>query len=395
MERVVASALGRRASVGKGQGMQQRKAWGVWVIAFAMIVGVILSVLVLTPREKRLLAGAKRIGSEDFWSASGDSSFTYFWLTERTVLVQNNESDPTTEAGVTTKFYRYDLDTHKADRLAPLSAQFLATSGEGYDMHISPDGAWILWSAGEGGVMLCRLDGTHKIHYRDKGLDGALLCWLGDSLHWTAIFTQKGGGSYDRALVYEVNSAKPVRSLNISPETPQEGGCFGNLDTGAGSDHILGDTACWTGVTRTDEIVELGLGATIAPTQRHTIQLPPNSEIESVLYSPRGDRVAWLLQTDYTMPLQAFLHRVYPRYKAPTRSVASVWVCRVDGTQMHEVGHIDLVGSDGTAPLAVASKAGPANMSISSPDDLDLHWMPDDRHLSFTLQGAVWSIATD
>ena len=387
--------------------MPGRKARIVWGMAFVLVIGVGIAIPLLFPRERKLLANARRIGSIQTWEQDYP---TYSWLSDHEALLSRYESEVAPEAEERlSKFYRYDFQTGQSVPFDKFSALFNKNGSYDLDVQLSPDREWALWKADEGGVMAARLDGTQSVRYPDLRVKAGNLCWLGDSLHWVVLETKsmgEGKGAFAAAILHDLKGPKTLgRIPYVSPITPTDF-CLagGNLTPGAAPDHLLGDTGCWNEVNPTDEIVEFRVGSRFEGIQRHKVTLPPQCEIKDVLYSPQGDRVAWVLQTDYTSPLQALLHRIYPRYQPGGRSVVSVWVCRIDGTQMHEIGHMDLAQMDVATSLPGASititntpSTGTSSgaSSLTGPEDLMLHWMPDGKHLSFSYQDTLWSAAAD
>jgi hypothetical protein len=105
-------------------------------------------------------------------------------------------------------------------------------------------------------------------------------------------------------------------------------------------------------------------------------------------FSPQGDQVAWLVEQEHRSAFATLVSQEFPYFMAAQRAAVqrtrSIWTCRLDGTQMHEIGSV---------PLAIASM--PENDDVVYYSPHTLRWLPDGRQLSFIYNGALYTIPAD
>jgi len=105
--------------------------------------------------------------------------------------------------------------------------------------------------------------------------------------------------------------------------------------------------------------------------------LPVTAQISGLELAPQGDRLAWLLVDARRTPFITMLIRLIPSMSGrfpPTEGI-SVWVSRLDGTEMHEIGF-----------QQTHSTGKDTNVTT------DLRWMPDGKHLSFLMNNSLYSV---
>lgn len=108
-----------------------------------------------------------------------------------------------------------------------------------------------------------------------------------------------------------------------------------------------------------------------------SVSLPVTTQIKELELSPKGNRLAWLLIDSRRPPFLRMLVRAVPSLagRFPPTLGSSLWVSRLDGTEMAEVGFEQTL---------VAAK----NTHIPS----ELRWLPDGKHLSFRMNDALYTI---
>ena len=99
-------------------------------------------------------------------------------------------------------------------------------------------------------------------------------------------------------------------------------------------------------------------------------------------FSPQGDRIAWVLTVSETPPFNNVLGRLFPSSAMQNQEILGIWVSQIDGSKMHEVGHIK-------KPLR------PFNDNTETDNLDDIEWLPDGRHLSFVYKDTLWMIEAD
>jgi len=107
------------------------------------------------------------------------------------------------------------------------------------------------------------------------------------------------------------------------------------------------------------------------------VPLPVTAQIHDLELAPRGDRLAWLLVDARRTTFITMLIRLVPSLSGhfpPTEGI-SVWISRLDGTEMQEIGFQQ-------------THASGKNTNVAT----DLRWMPDGKHLSFLMDNSLYSV---
>src|SRR5438552_18915588 len=71
---------------------------------------------------------------------------------------------------------------------------------------------------------------------------------------------------------------------------------------------------------------------------------PKDTTIVWASISPRGDRIAWNVTADRTPPWAAWLHRRVSAFPLNRQPPNAIWVSRLDGSEMHEIGPVTIYG---------------------------------------------------
>ncbi len=108
---------------------------------------------------------------------------------------------------------------------------------------------------------------------------------------------------------------------------------------------------------------------------------PLTAEHAHLWVSPQGDRIAWQVTAANADPLRTWLHRLIPRLQANPSPTVGLWISRLDGSHVHEIGHI-----------VVEPKAGDIDDPIPW---LDVHWLPGGKKLSYEYEDRLYTVAAD
>jgi hypothetical protein len=108
-----------------------------------------------------------------------------------------------------------------------------------------------------------------------------------------------------------------------------------------------------------------------------TIRLPMSSGVLDVALSSKGDRLAWLLGYDDEPPgFLWWLHQLLPSFPWHPQRRVGLWVSRLDGSGMAEIGHQPAL-PDGQQEVS------------------HLQWLPGDKQISFLYKDALWTVPAD
>jgi hypothetical protein len=175
--------------------------------------------------------------------------------------------------------------------------------------------------------------------------------------------------------VYDIAPFHIVRKIPISQDSPLANHVYPPFLC-TPDDHLLvAEYDKGEGPISIAYIIETQLGPAQTTSHRYSVKLPPNAELQEVEFAPQGDRAAWLIRQQSVPPWSAFLHRLISSYPAKPIVVGSIWISRIDGTEMHELGHQR--GTDGGQAAD------------------DLHWLPDGKHLSYLYKGLVYTVPVE
>ena len=275
----------------------------------------------------------------------------YYWKNSSQLLIVH-------ASGYTTHLELYDLITHKREslhRLNHLLENSFALHGQ---LEMSPDGAWILWTAEQGGIRLAKINGKNDYTYRGSWRHN-LIFWLSDSL-WIMFNNIDIGQKPESVFVREPGKSKVLRQLSISPS--------------ASLNRDLGNLWSFTSENR---LTVIGL-----PFEEHAITVkqftfssiikqinetkvvvkPANSNdlstIDQAVISPSGKRLAWVL-----------LSRIKNIY------ASALWVSDIDGGNRCELIH-----ETGESPERLIHC---------------VRWMRNGRYISFLSKESIWKVQTD
>ncbi|MCW3052332.1 MAG: hypothetical protein JWN14_1502 [Chthonomonadales bacterium] len=244
-----------------------------------------------------------------------------------------------------------------------------------------------IWRASPDGLILLTFDTSgaftvvedkaviqHRTDAMGWGADGAAGktpagAWLPDSRRWLA-WSPHADKHVLRLYSVDAPTGEPV-SLPMPDATT-------NL-VGVTPDHLVVQTDAPFPPTTAKKITlaTFGVYPNRAAVRSVSFPLPVTAEIDNVELAPRGDRLAWLLVDSRRSPLITMLIRLVPSLSGrfpPTEGI-SVWVSRLDGTEMQEIGFQQTHASGKDTNVAT-----------------DLRWMPDGKHLSFLMNNSLYSV---
>jgi hypothetical protein len=336
-----------------------------WRRAFLILIAAALLLWAVWPRERLLFRRAVPVASTARW---GDA---IRWLSSRELLFSRDPDDA---------FFRYELTTKQETPLTALNRLYRRANpaGERVTTAVSPNGQWMLWSSLQTTrpqslrTYVAAMDGSRCIPPAMRDWSTAW-CWLPDSRRWLELADEEAESTF---RLRAINDGHVIRTITIKEMVP-EGESWLDDTVITSADHML-----W-GAKRLKArdgakavIVEADLQSKSPVVRRFPIRLPPGAEAISISFSPRGDRVAWYLELHQSpSPVRRLLHRLLPVVRADTQTVEGVWVSRLDGSEMQEIGHF------------VKKYDGDWAYNIL--------WQPDGRRLSFLYQDRLWIVPAD
>lgn len=213
-------------------------------------------------------------------------------------------------------------------------------------------------------VFAVNLEGKEEVRIKMVPLFSFAI-WLHDSHRFLADEATDGNG--EPVMVHDLDRPKQATRLNVRVNPFDE-----TLVGITQEEHLL--LRHWNGrdAAGSVQIADIGTQAPSAPVRRFAINLPISAIVERAEISSDGKRLAWLLEYDYSAPHAQWLHRLWPSYKLTAESRLGLWVSRLDGAEMTEIGH---------------------KYYEDRPGELtDLQWLPGDKKISFIYNDALYTV---
>ena len=357
-----------------------RKRFRLIAFGLAAVVGGFCLAFWGSPHQSRLRPLTPITSTAGWQSGYGYffSTEPYMWLTDHEIL-HFVQSTP----GGGQQAFSFDTRGH-----TDISVPGLNAVQAGHIIAPSPDGQWVLWdmrkynNSAPGMAATRRADGR-TIFWPKIQMDSDAGFWLPDSRRWigdtyipTGKFIRGRPVAEKRFVVYNVDRPG-FQSYRIP------GGNGVDRILGVNTEgHVILDESYhgWGGPPGQPQpplsLVEVSLDTPI-PTAR-PLQVPqpqtPPGEASNILLSPQGDRLIWSSSSIRPSTIVGWLSS-WTRHSFTRGTISlDVWVCRMDGTPPQHLGTWS--GQQVSFPSAV-------------------RWNPDGKHLSFTMQGILYSVPVD
>jgi hypothetical protein len=262
---------------------------------------------------------------------------------------------------------------------------------------VSPNGRWAAWenfdySRGMGGGAFCghlfaSLDGKHCADWNLDRHARRVGIWLNDSTHWATQVANLKDLTLDRIVVGTVNTPEQMQTYNLPKSCSLRNGdltlLYGDC-IGESSLRFLAWKPQTTSIASLS-LVEAKLGQGAYEDRKWAIDSGDRGQIMNVVVSPEGQRIAWVVWTERQPPIYNILRRILRIDALRPKSVATIWVSKLDGTDRHEIGWID-VGPVLPTPNVIPSQ---------QPDRLpqQLAWTPDGKDLSYIVDDNLWMVS--
>jgi len=354
--------------------MNRRIARILFLLILLSIVGGILT-FTFMPREPLLLKRATKITDTGAWENHWTA---YHWINDREILFRRKQPlDPTLTWPA---FFKWDTVTRQQTYLKGLTHLAQNSYNKKHsDIMISPDGKLLMWSTAEGAVTVATLLGEPT--YRLEGERWSRVAWMGDSAHLVEYVKDPNGDHTVYGTIFDMMTGKPNQHLAVAPDFM--------FETVGTNNHLLtrDETGEDAGKRMKDrlEIRESEIGKEKQPARKYTIRLPFKGEIEEEQFSSDGSHIVWSLvqKSGDLPPLYTWLHRHIPAFNPPHASKVSLWVSRIDGRHLHEIGCVPLRwDNDLDTPV--------------QEDEIScLSWTPNGQRLSFIYKDALYTVPAD
>jgi hypothetical protein len=338
------------------------------VSALLLCVGGLAAFSLL--RERLLLERATHVLT---WASSGAGpGYDYSWLSDHELLYRNAD-------GVLRR-----LDTRTG--IQTILPRQIQQSGN-RSFALSPDGKWLLWGwSGRGARTVVSMDGFQRYTWPTRA-DSSIAYWLPNGRYWMQGDLGESGAwtqfamhdmetpHRDRDLGAPSGGIRDLEILSVQSEDriivrTRDAIAMRNFDLCGG---II--AAARGPINRATQELSIWKPKASQPSQQYKIRLP--GPVEGVFVSPHGDRVAWLVMREPSS-MAIRLHARFPRWFAEPYPSAVLYVSRLDGSRLRELGCMD------THDRGIG----------------EVRWMPDGEHLSFVVnvcnaKPALWTILAE
>jgi len=343
------------------------------LLSLLLIAGIGAALCLSVRREPFLLERATRVADASHW----DASIPYQWISSHEVLYSRDSAPATGDLA----FYKRDLLTGQETSLPALSRLVQNSFYKHSFFTISPNGKRLCWTGH--GITVATLDGqqSFRINAKQTENDFPSVFWMADSHRLIAYSHDSEGGWITSGTLYDVDAHGATQHLPAAPDT------FG--DAVAKNGRLL--SVVWQFIKAIDlpqtvEIRQSEVGKETLPLRIYTFNLPHPSSREEAVFSPQGDQIVWhLSEPDAPLPpIYAWVYRLIPAFNPPQPPPkVSLWISRIDGSAMHEIGYIPLL-------------LDPLSNSANWDEELkEVAWLPDGKRLSFRHKDGLYTVPVD
>jgi hypothetical protein len=329
-------------------------------------IAIVTVVLVLLSQGAQSQATAPqpvKVASAEHWYEEADPP--YVWRTDNTLLYWRRSSAKTllVERNLATGRERF---VHAAPNRADMGPAAPA---------VSPNGKWLFWLdtyAGDRNYLLA-MPGDRKallprrIGSRIWGPD--IVQWMPDSRHWLMLdwVTPQGKHMTSGPRKYWIGDAQSLSQVSAfwiaanSPLYTREAS-FATIKL-ISSTHLLTINSGDDSDPLQDHVLvyDLRINAAMRISRRFKVRLPFRARVEQAAFSPKGDRVAWLLG----------------KSADDERHADEIWISKTDGSAMRRLARL------------------PGRSTEQDIFYRDLQWLPSGRWVSYRLGDALWKVRTN
>ncbi|MCW3054461.1 MAG: hypothetical protein JWN14_3631 [Chthonomonadales bacterium] len=262
----------------------------------------------------------------------------------------------------------YDVATHREIPMPNLAEFFRHTQGKAENATVSPDGSRMLWNANDAHFYSALLDGTQHAQMVNDG--HFEMGWPPDRKRFYT-YTSSEDDHKNGVIALHLWDAQTGDYL-----TERQFAQPKNYEL-MGDCALLPDGGLATNNMQFNHPALLLYHISAPPhsmVRTVTPKLPSDAQVEALVYSPQGDRLAWIMTRSRPSSL-SFLHRLLPHFNPLPIRTTSLWVSGAMGENLHEIGHIP-VRSGGRQFYLIDY----------------VRWQPDEKTLSFVSKDVLYTV---
>jgi CDP-diacylglycerol--glycerol-3-phosphate 3-phosphatidyltransferase len=304
---------------------------------FLVIAGLGLCGWILLHPERNLLHRATRLNIPS--SLLTDDSFTYRWLSTNSIFAVREMSQDEYQP------LKVDLPSGKTTPLPGLDALFQGHEkrSDTFRWALSPDASWILvqiCSPSNSAYLASTLDGSGSLTRSSPGVRNQFM-WMRNNQGWFELVEQRTNLAVrlhrlDTSECKEISVTLPPRSSSSSRYLLEAVTADGSLLA------IESQSGNLSGIV---ELVQIDLGSNPARLMRLPAALPRRANLLDLFVSPDGERLGWLLSFQRSRLSEPRFAGHFPFVDFEKAHTSALWVSRIDGSEMREVGHLKLRAS--------------------------------------------------
>lgn len=372
---------------------------GRWLGIALLTLGLIGTALFFfLPQEKLLLASASPVCDLRALHLT-DGIDDYCWINENELLLLHSHAPASSQQIYDWSLSRYNTTTGVETPLPTVTQDVRKIPGNLEEMTISPDGKNLLWLNTDPKAFyaaVISLDGAPPFTCTVDS--GRLPIWFSDSRHWATV-------EYADTICYmSIHSLDhPAERQRIEVAFPPEESCFNPGWQGEliHENTLVSDDYCWntpSSEATQGRLLQIKVGGPVETPKSCIVRLPPEARVESVMFATQRNCAAWLLSTNYSPPFLAALHRILPFVPAKSQKLSSIWLCRLDGSKAHELGHLFAPAAPPTAHSTISPNYSQATTAIQLTDVPGIeriNWLPGGTKMSFVYQKKLYILPVD
>lgn len=358
----------------------RRRNW-TWSIGLVLVsVAVATAVMLLRIREPRLLPLAQPIVPVDRTTGpDGQAKQSIYWISANAfLLVTTDYYVDTSKAPLVDGWHGHvDLITLPARhqrRMVGLTSVLnkpgVSPKGSPADFEASPDGTWLHWLNWRSNSYPDLVGAAAKLDgggYREWVWDYVDSFWLDD--HRVAEWYQDDDFSTLGFSVHDVRY--PNADCHYGPNSKQSQAIFRQHYLTLGTDRMA-KVSSFDTVQCQIQLGSLSEDSSRVAIRTYLVVPPSNAEVLDTNVSPQASAIVWHMKTQNTPAILAMLHRYVAAIPAKPILTEGLWISRVDGTGMTELGRCEKgYGLD------------------------HLQWLPDNKHVSFVYRGILYVMPAD
>ena len=340
------------------------------IILFLFFAITIVVILIILFRDKLLLDHSSKVANTSGWELNWRS---YSWLDDDRILFFQFNSQSGWQP-----LCQY-VKTGHITYLPQLAKKLAHTLDKHSQVEVSPDGKWLIWTDANKYVFATQVEGSNFFPW--KVPVPCRIIWMSDSTHVVILSENLNRSLYNKISKYYIDSVR------CHHESDSEMNNLLRIDNINPYDIVVFPNGHLITETSTEDISETKKSMTVGVVDVNitnnksiitNINFPAQGHLIEMGISPNGQSLVWELESKHRSFFSKLVHRVFPIFRVQTRSVISLWVSKLDGSNMQEIGHVLLDNNTDYMNLVH-----------------HVRWLSGGRKISFIYQNSLYIVPID